>query len=157
MKAETPSDKPLSQIPTPSAPSIAEGEADEESSTAAGSVSEDNVSDNDGTQSSSTEVASPHESSQANSKASSKGKAKEDSPEEVKKAAGDTGNLLGRINVLVTSDLGTIVDGTDFLTFGIYFLKPMREWRSISFLSALRPPPDMLVPNFPRKCAWMEV
>ena len=157
MKAETPSGKTASQPPTPSAPSIAEGEADEESSTAAESATEDNTSDNDGSQSSSTEVASPGESSRANSKASDKGKAKADSPEEVKKSGGDTGNLLGRINVLVTSDLGTIVDGTDFLTFGIYYIITMQEWFLTFFFSDLRSSANMLIPNFPRKSAWMEV
>ena len=155
MKAETPSGKTASQPPTPSAPSIAEGETDEESSTAAESATEDNTSDNDGSQSSSTEVASPGESSRATSKASGKGKgkAKADSPEEVKKSAGDTGNLLGRINVLVTSDLGTIVDGTDFLTFGIYYIISMQEWFLTFFFSDLRSSADMLIPNFPRKSA----
>lgn len=136
LKAETSGDAPVSRPITPSAASIT-GEQDEEPTIITGSIPEDD----DGETSSSTAALS-QEANQATDMASNKGKAKAvPEGEEAKNHNGDTENLTGRINNLVTSDLASIINGTDFLSFSKY-LRPVvcglmltRQTKPLLFLS----------------------
>lgn len=52
---------------------------------------------------------------------SAKGKARADDTARAKKGHhGDSANLLGKINNFVTSDLSNILEGSDFLNFGMF-------------------------------------
>ena len=126
LKAEASGDRSSAQAATPSTPSIVEEEFCGESSTVADNASDfgHNEPDENVTQTSSTVMASSLQASEATLKGSIKGKAKADSKDAVpletaKKHTGDAENILGRINNLVSSDLDAILDGADFLTFGM--------------------------------------
>jgi hypothetical protein len=109
MKAETPENvkSAASTISTPDSASIAE------SSTAVEASSESS----DGAQSSSTSALDP---------ATVKGKQKANDAE-AKKSTSSADNLVGKINNLVTTDLGNITDGRDFLLvckITLVFMRP---------------------------------
>ena len=106
--AEISSEKAVSDSLSSSTISVAEGKATQQpSATAAGSVSGDDAPSGNGNK------------QDAGSKSSAKGKAKAEAKEDIKKPTTDPRNLLGRINNLITSDIITIADSSDFLTFGI--------------------------------------
>lgn len=150
LKAEKSSGKAVSDSPTSSAVSVAEGRASEQPATAAGSVSGDDAPSDNGNE-------HTERDEDAGSKSSVKGKAKAEAKEEINKPTSDTGNLLGRINNLVTSDISIIADSNDFLSFGIYVFRI----HSLVILncpsSALRSFRSVFVPDFSGESAWMEV
>lgn len=120
LKAEASGEKPSSQATTPSTPSILEyGKSSpiiDNTSEYGHTTRDENV-----TQTSSTVTASSLEASQTILKGSIKGKAKVDSKSAkiAKTYTGDTENLTGRINNLASSDLDAMMDGANFLTFGM--------------------------------------
>ncbi|KDR83065.1 hypothetical protein GALMADRAFT_238871 [Galerina marginata CBS 339.88] len=140
LKAEASGDK-SSQAPPSSNASTAE--PSRSSSPAQGSVSPDDEAGHGGRAENETEdtqvstvVASEGPSREGTLTGSVKGKAKADAdagPPEPVTHTGDAENLLGRINNLVTSDLDAIVEGTDFVNFGISV--PLQMTLSIIFLS----------------------
>ncbi len=107
LKAEKSSEKAVSESLTSSTISIPERKTTQQpSTTASGSVSGGDAPSGNGNK------------QDVGSNSSVKGKSKEEAKEEIKKPTSDARNLLGRINNLITSDIITIAESSDFLTFG---------------------------------------
>ncbi|OSD04422.1 multidrug resistance-associated ABC transporter [Trametes coccinea BRFM310] len=125
MKSDSPESPSASRVTTavhtPDNASIAEGTNGEHASGSGSNGSEDET-----LQASSTSVAS--------SKADKKGKAskKDDEKPATAGSGPSSGNLIGRINNLVTTDLSNLVDGRDFLFIILY--APAQIIVSIIFL-----------------------
>ncbi|KAI9059804.1 multidrug resistance-associated ABC transporter [Trametes sanguinea] len=125
MKSDSPESPSASRVTTavhtPDNASIAEGTSGEHASGSGSNGSEDET-----LQASSTSVAS--------SKADKKGKApkKADEKPATPGEGPSSGNLIGRINNLVTTDLSNLVDGRDFLFIILY--APAQIIVSIVFL-----------------------
>lgn len=129
MKAETSESPAASRVTTaaqtPDNASIAE--AEEQPAT------HDNNSSEDGTVRASTISASSTAATQSGSDAPKKAEETKATPAPAEPAA-KSGNLVGKINNLVTTDLNNLVDGRDFL-----FLGPFHSLRQIEDHADIRP------------------